>query len=200
MPVDSSRFDDVTRVISASGSRRRLVSSLAAGALGLVWLGRTEAAVCRSVGSVCREHANCCSGRCGAKDRTGRRQCVCQTDADCPGYGDRCREVACENGVCTSDAVTPVVTLADCGGRCNGALAASVTLCEQTVTCPECADCFALGCPGGGGGLFGPAPGRAIYCLATTASDGSCGSSSTDCPAGPHVCSFLGNCYPICLG
>jgi hypothetical protein len=193
--VDGARFDAITRSLSEPVRRRRLVVGFVAGALGLVGVRPTDAAACRAPSLVCREHANCCSGRCGPKDRTGRRRCRCQSPHNCP-VPDACHEATCAAGVCGTVPVTPVATLADCGGRCDDlSSAAAVTLCSQTVPCPRCADCAALGCAPGGVAGIGPA-GIGLYCTVATF-DGFC-STFTDCPVG-HGC-FGVNCLPICTG
>jgi hypothetical protein len=89
--MDGSRFDALARSLSESGSRRRLIGGLVAGALGLSRVRSAEGRTCTGIGSVCREHATCCSGLCGAKDRTGRRRCTC------PGGGAWCAGGCCSD-------------------------------------------------------------------------------------------------------
>ena len=76
--MDDKTFDRLVRALALPGSRRRLLAGFAAGALGLAGFERAVAATCRPAGSGCREHANCCSRECGAKDAKGRRQCACR--------------------------------------------------------------------------------------------------------------------------
>jgi hypothetical protein len=89
--VDASRFDALTRSLTGTGSRRRLLGGFVAGAIGLAGWRGSDGRTCSARGTVCREHATCCSGLCGEKDRTGRRRCACPGDA-----------VTCE-GVCCPD-------------------------------------------------------------------------------------------------
>ena len=73
--MDDRSFDAFARSFARSSRRRlakRLLGGTAAGLLGLVGAD-AAAATCRRPGDVCRENANCCSGSCGPKDRTGRR-------------------------------------------------------------------------------------------------------------------------------
>jgi hypothetical protein len=117
--VDGPRFDAIARSLAASGSRRRLIGGLIAGAVGAVGLRGADAAACRGAGSVCREHANCCSTLCGDKNATGRRVCVCpetqvacggacgdpatafQSDpANCGACGTRCPRTRCQVATC----------------------------------------------------------------------------------------------------
>src|SRR5262245_41545222 len=62
--MDGTRFDALTRTFAQSGSRRRLLGGLVAGALGLVGLREADAVACRTGGQGCREHVDCCSGIC----------------------------------------------------------------------------------------------------------------------------------------
>lgn len=96
--LDATRFDELTRSLVRPGSRRRLLTSLAAGVLGLVGLGDAAARTCAAYGTICREHADCCSHLCGGR---GRLKCQCRSIADCPTTGDQCLRTTCDNGTCT---------------------------------------------------------------------------------------------------
>ncbi len=142
-----TRFDTLARLLAASGSRRRLLGGLLAGALGIGAASEATAAGCRSSGGICREGANCCSGLCGLKDRAGRRRCICPlgtksckgtciptgtccTSADCPATGNECVARTCVGGVC--------------GTRNLGA--------EHTLSTGQTAgDCQKIVCNGAGG-------------------------------------------------
>jgi hypothetical protein len=120
--MDDATFDRLAQSWALPGSRRRLLAGLVAGAFGLVGLGEAGAAACRPVGSVCREHANCCSKRCGDKDATGRRRCACQESGDCPPPAT-CRAVTCETGACVASVVadtTPCTASGGAAGTCQG--------------------------------------------------------------------------------
>jgi hypothetical protein len=122
--VDGPRFDALARSVAASGSRRRLVVGLLGGALGLVGLGTTDAAVCRTPGRLCRQNADCCSHLC-ASDATGRRTCRCRTTADCPPPTNTCLAATCvpATGACTHPA------------KPNGAPCNDGNPCTRTDTC-----------------------------------------------------------------
>jgi hypothetical protein len=130
--MDGSRFDALTRSLVTTGSRRSLLAGLG-GVLGLIGL-RTAEAACRAPGRTCREHADCCSGLCGAKDRTGRRTCRCRSRADCPEPTDQCHTASCLLGVCgetvligqACDDGDPCTTGTTCqaDGSCGGGTAA----------------------------------------------------------------------------
>lgn len=83
--VDSSRFDQFARRIAQKSSRRSALKTLLGGAIvsaGATFGGSdVEARTCSPGGVICREHANCCSRECGAKDRSGRRICTKACDA-----------------------------------------------------------------------------------------------------------------------
>jgi hypothetical protein len=99
--VDAPRFDAFARSLVSPASRRRLIGGLAAGALGLFGRGGAQARICSAPGTICREHANCCSGLCGPKDRTGRRRCTaCQSAGECPQPAELCEVATCTGGVC----------------------------------------------------------------------------------------------------
>ncbi len=74
--MDASRFDALARSLATIRSRRRLLGSLAAGALGLLVPGRADAARCRKDSHTCSKHAHCCSRFCGDQGRTRRRTCA----------------------------------------------------------------------------------------------------------------------------
>jgi hypothetical protein len=190
--MDETRFDAVARGL-AIGSRRRFLVKIAAAAVGLVGTRQADARTCSQPGRVCREHANCCTGLCG-KGSNGRLTCQCRNDADCPATGSSCRVAVCKAGVCGTETVVPVVSLAACQGRCHtDKVPASVVLCGQELTCPDCDSCEDLGCPGGAYGGTGPV-GHATYC---TASDEPVANCPEDCAEGAGC---VGTCIPICIG
>lgn len=162
--MDDIRFDRFVQSLAATGSRRRLLAGVAAGVLGLAGLDRAGARTCSAPGSVCREHATCCSGVCGPKDRSGRRRCQCQSPADCR-QPDQCHAATCIDGACgeviltgqTCDdrnvCTTGTVCQANgaCGGgspipctsqdQCHTAVCDPVRGCVQTpLTGPTCDD------------------------------------------------------------
>ncbi len=102
--MEGQRFDEFARTLSEGVSRRtvlRRLGALAAGAgLALLGRGRGEAATCRGIGATCREHANCCLGNCGPKDRTGRRRCVCEAGEEYCGDDKCCPIGLCDNFLC----------------------------------------------------------------------------------------------------
>ncbi|MEA2524809.1 MAG: hypothetical protein QOF33_1746 [Thermomicrobiales bacterium] len=82
-----SRINVLAKSLARPTPRR----SVLAGFLGAIFGGRIrvgEAAGCRSVGRVCRENADCCSGNCTDRDSTGRRYCGCSVE------GQRCNPSA----------------------------------------------------------------------------------------------------------
>jgi hypothetical protein len=78
----------------------------------------------------------CQDGRC----QVGQTGGCLNRDGDCCGINRRCR-----GGVCVAN----YTTFADCGSRCsNGIKEANVTVCGQTLPCPDCAGCQPPGCLG----------------------------------------------------
>ena len=69
--MDQDRFDDLTRALASTTSRRTVLKTLAGSAAGglLALLGVHEAAAddtCKPTGKKCRKGAQCCSGNCEA--------------------------------------------------------------------------------------------------------------------------------------
>lgn len=110
--MDGSRFDDVTKVLTKTGSRRTALKVLAGGALGAVVarFNPTSAeaqdaeqhAVCRVNRSRCGSGAQCCSRNCQFVPGCGfsRATCCatrrrrCRVDCDC------CGSLLCRRGIC----------------------------------------------------------------------------------------------------
>lgn len=146
--MDGNRFDSLARTLAERGSRRRLIGGLVAGALGLAGLDRAGARTCTGLGSICREHAGCCSGFCGPKDRTGRRRCQCDAAADCPPP-PVCHVATCTNGTC---AVAVAADRAPCTPADGGPGACRGTTCvpclEGGTVCDGWDTCAATCCSG----------------------------------------------------
>ncbi|HEY7030988.1 MAG TPA: hypothetical protein VH482_06670 [Thermomicrobiales bacterium] len=214
--MDGSRFDALAKALAASGSRRGVVAGLAAGALGLVGVGRAEAVACRMPGGLCREHADCCSGLCGPKDATGRRRCACRAVGDCPPPAV-CRAVACQGGACVGS-VLPDGTACTASGGTAGTCRAGACVLPTGAACVADAQCQSGDCINGACGSFCPAgsrlgaicgagfgfacqcrataEGQQLACIGVAACDvQSCTSSST-CPVGT-LCDGSG-CFPLC--
>lgn len=136
--MDSHRFDALTRLVAMS-TRRGLLRRCAGAVSGIVLAGtivdRTAAATCRGLDAVCREHANCCSGLCGPKNRSGRRVCACPSEAEV--CGDDCLPAGSFDadrdncGAC--GVVCPPTTI------CRGGMCELEPICRSTV-----GDCAAL--------------------------------------------------------
>src|SRR5258706_8505761 len=123
--MDSSRFDELTKAVATTTSRRRVLKTFVASIMGGIFgLSRTDlanaAGKCLGLGSKCAHGKECCSGTC-----TNNR-CACpsgQTNCNgacvvCP-FGGTCSGSSCVcptgqtncNGLCT---VCPT------GGTCSG--------------------------------------------------------------------------------
>ena len=165
--MDSQRFDALTRRFGAAGSRRRVLSALASGALGqILSIPRAEeaAAACKGYNGKCKSSASCCPDaglRCVKRGKKGKgkdkKRCRCRPGwAHCPGAGDACLHVAEDTENCGS-----------CGNQCP-----QETPCCFGGKCQElcygecCADCFvevlengtqsAFCCLADGGTICGP--------------------------------------------
>ena len=76
--MDVGRFDELTRMLAASGSRRSSLRALAGAALagGLSRLGRREAvAACKKARKRCKKNKDCCSKKCRRKKKNGKKKC-----------------------------------------------------------------------------------------------------------------------------
>lgn len=131
--VDSTNFDSLAKSVASGTTRRLLVTGLSGTVLGLLGLNGVEARTCSATGAICREHANCCTGKCGPKDRHGRRRCTCDAAADCPAPTNPCAEAICAEGLCGQ---TNVYAHCDCGGHgaCTDAFTGSIDDSDQSYS------------------------------------------------------------------
>lgn len=100
--MTSSKFDNLTRSLANSTSRRETMKILFAGALGGVLgfggLGMVQAASCKPLGSACTRDRDCCSGLCTGTVAT---TCDCgQSGATCNRNSNCCPGFHCSNGKC----------------------------------------------------------------------------------------------------
>jgi hypothetical protein len=208
--MDSARFDALAKSLVASASRRRLLSGLAAGLLGMAGGQGADARVCGMPGNICREHADCCSGLCGARDLTRRRRCQCKSAADCPVADGGC-QTACDAGVCAqptnpygaSACETPATFCAEgmptCGGdpncwampatsgccACSSAPGRSHQSCTTDTDCAVLAQCGRI--------LSGKCDGD-FYISCTTDTDCASLASCQDGACGGQICTTDADC------
>src|SRR3712207_109816 len=95
--MDQNRFDDLTRALATTTTRRGFLKTLAGGAAGglLAFLGVGEAAAddtCKPIGKKCRKTSQCCgvanatvtcNGTCGFTCNTGFELCNGKCVATC---------------------------------------------------------------------------------------------------------------------
>ncbi len=182
--MDGSRFDELTRALAATASRRRVATGLAAGILGVVGLGRRGrvAAACTPLVRICAAAADCCSGSCA----NGR--CAC------PPGNEPC-------GANTCAPVCPPDQYRGSGCRC---LCRNIGQPPGSIGCPCAAS---SGCDGGEIVFCG---GATFDCLCDTTTNGGlvCSDffafpeipcvSTADCPAN-HACVTSFDCaQPFC--
>ncbi len=142
--MDGQRFDDLTRSLAAVGSRRRLLSRLAAAPLAALATllaaesGRAEHG-CRHAGRACTRDGQCCSGDC-----LGNETCACTRASQCPPSTNPCKKAVCTaKGKCTFGNKADEVNCPDgtcCSGICSsqiGQECKSPTGCSGTKVCSE---------------------------------------------------------------
>ncbi len=134
--MDDRRFDDMTRALATSRSRRGFLGTIAA-SVAAAFTGAHAAAKpkadkpskCYGGGSRCTNGKQCCSGTCT------NRQCAaeivpepeCTNAANCPASPNECTSSVCIEGVCRTEPVadgTPISnkTVGDCQRNiCDGA-------------------------------------------------------------------------------
>jgi hypothetical protein len=170
--MDERRFDELARRIAVDGRSRRsaikaLLGAVVGGALTLAGHREGDAATCRSAGSTCREHANCCSKTClpASQFRDHRARCACQGGA--PPCGSSCctgvNPACCPANEC-ADLDSDPQHCGSCGNvaetdRNEACCGGVITQLGTNTNCASCGDnCTVLGsefhCAVGPGGLF----------------------------------------------
>ena len=149
--MDPRSFDQLTRAIGASVSRRGVLKALSAAALGAIVssarLGSARATSRkRSVGNSCRLNSDCASNICQTQG-AARKICACGFPGDCP-EPSQCHDATCTAGACG------IVAKADgtvCGEneRCCGGICTQL---GSDVNCDSCGDACTPPKTCGGGG------------------------------------------------
>lgn len=111
--MNPSTFDDLTKTLATSTSRRQALKTIAAtalgGILGLSGIG-TAFAKCKPAGIGCNSNSQCCSGGCCH----GTCRDLSNDPNNCGKCGNVCSTGVCQNGTCTSTC-PPDLT---CGDQC----------------------------------------------------------------------------------
>jgi len=123
--MDSSKFDELTRALASTTSRRQALKTLAASTLGGIFtfsgLGRAFAREkhCERGETNCfgrcvnlksnPNHCGSCSRFCASGQTCVNGSCTCSQSSDCPP------DQVCTNGMCASCPSG----LTDCGGVCK---------------------------------------------------------------------------------
>ena len=156
--MEGHRFDELTRELAVSATRRRVLAGLAGGLATALGLRRAGAQGCAAYGRVCA-YSGCCT--------TPGADCVCYRNGHC-----RC---LCPAGTaaCAGNGVTVCVDLrtdlANCGAC--GAACAPGALCVEGA----CRDCGVPGLPC----CTGTACDAGLRCI---------GNECVACGAPPHPC------------
>lgn len=177
--MDGNRFDQITRALVTSDSRRGLLKGAVATLAGLAAM-RAHAgdASCRPGDSYCQRHTDCCSGECYLASRN-RFKRVCATNCEplsCDAFGGLCG--AHDDG---------------CGGETScpcprGRVCLSNGTCALPCldgTCPTCGECR-----------------EDVDTGLDVCSEGEtpnpCTNTDPDCPAGTHCPAGDDVCHPTC--
>lgn len=134
--MNDLKFDDMTKAMSTTTSRRQalklLVTSGAGGVLALVGAGGASAIApgrCRKNGTVCRQNIECCSEYCDP----ATLQCACTPGAQvCPSTG------ACVPACTGTQVFNPQTCRCECP---TGTTACGDTCCSSTQTCTSLGCC-----------------------------------------------------------
>jgi hypothetical protein len=123
--MDPNTIDRLARLVGSGQSRRRVLKTVAGGALAALGLDTAASARgLRSAGNSCTASSDCASGLCVQESRT-RKVCHCGSASDCPN-SDLCHPLTCSVGACVPAA--PVVCLPSdqchTSGICNPATGA----------------------------------------------------------------------------
>ena len=164
--MDAQRFDDLTRALATTTSRRTVLKTLAGSAAGglLALLGVREAAAddtCKPTGKKCRKAAQCCASTvahatatctnrtCGFACDATYRLCngTCIPEAHCCTAADCTTGYVCENGACfkSCDPNASVSCTGPCSTSCfcnpSGICVDESTFaggaCASTADCPS---------------------------------------------------------------
>jgi hypothetical protein len=143
--MDGSRFDSITRAMSAS--RRSIFLTLSGGVLGgfaSSWQGEKVSANCKEIGRNCNQNSDCCNGsRCqGGQNGT----CRCKNGhGDCDGDG-RCERLDSDRDNCGSCGLACDINEACCDATCIDVQSDRTNCGGCGVTCGENEACAAGRC------------------------------------------------------
>jgi hypothetical protein len=209
--MDGSCFDALARSLTAAGSRRRALTAVLTGGLGLLGLAQLDDAGAAKSGKckpVCSECKKCKKGDCEKKN--GKK--VCKKGKCRPkSAGTPCTAFpggACQNGTCV-DLQADEVNCGSVGTVCTANQVCQAGSCFPSSTCPASTTQL---CPSGSlPTLCGSNPGAGVDCLCSRSAEGNvvcvtnfdgCGTltactSSASCAAG-SACVAIG--APCCPG
>lgn len=142
--MDNQRFDEISRSLATTGSRRGLLKGLAggalAGALSLVGASDAAARKCRNDGKNCKSDTECCSLYCDPTSYTCAPAPPADTcDPACP-TGAVCVDGACfcpvPTSFCGTDGCVDLQTDDQHCGTCTTVCATGATCVAGICTCP----------------------------------------------------------------
>ncbi len=183
--MEPSRFDDLTKALATSTSRRQALKAIAATLGGVFGLGgiSTAFANCKPNGIGCNTSSQCCSGGCCHGTCTNL-----STTSNCGACGHTCASgQGCCGGTCT-DLTTPQ-NCGTCGHACGANQTCQngqcISTCPSLPACNDTCPCDASQCQTCQGGS----------CVSTCTSEQVCQSGNCCLPTGAI---FPFNCGETC--
>ena len=216
--MDPTKFDELTKALATSTSRRQALKTIAAttigGILGLSGIGNVFAKPCTPLGRHCNRKSVCCGG--GSCDPTTSK-CACPpgttllNGACCPNAnvcGTTCLAAPCDSSQClTCDSSTGTCVSSCDAGQCQtcqgGTCASSCNACSTcqggtcVSSCSSGQDCLSNGtcaspCTPGvpcSCGFCFPDPSGADYCSPSGATTNMTCANDSQCTQG-YFCYF----------
>src|SRR5689334_13264881 len=145
--MEPSRFDELTKALATSTSRREALKTIAAttlgGLLGLGGIGTAfGASTCHRNGLGCDTNSQCCSGYCANGEK-----CTCPPAPACNSICPCPSGQSCVNGTCCPTSQVCNGVCCATGQTCvNGTCCATANVCGSTCLAAPCAASQCLKC------------------------------------------------------
>ena len=184
-----SNFDELTKALATSTSRREALKPIAVftlgSILGLSWISNAFARSCAPNGRHCNSKTPCCSGFCNPATKTCACGSTCNSACPCP-TGQNCQSgtCVCPSGFCNDNCPCPT------NESCINGTCCSCPSGQSCLSNGTCAYLCSSGCPAGCVACATDKSGQQ-YCF-----DGGIAqtcATDADCPSG-YWCARDGSC------